>query len=397
MNTFNPVNDISLFNAIRNVSSLNFQSRIPKADAISINTLKQQMLNSAFQPEYNEWLKNLIDRIGLTLFRDNKLTNRLARFRMSEMEYGMYVQEISMQVISGADYNMPDNGGTLDPFKVSNPDVKQLMYQLNSKRIYPVTINQDLVRRAFTNEGGLSTLIPLIMSNLIKGSDLDDWYSCKELFNQFIQGTSNVLPKNPEQVVTVAGYDNEANAKSTITTIKQTATDMGFPRGKYNEAGIIQMVEPLDLCLFIRQEAVNYLDTNVLAFAFNRGDLNFTPNDSNGFMEMELMDDFGGVYAVDSSGNKLFPIYNADGSTTNKYSATEGGTTPVTVDKFVDPNADVLAVLIDKRRLMIINNNLRQEQIWNPSGLYTNMFLHNWNLFAMSGALNGVIFKVQTP
>lgn len=389
----NNVNDVSLFNAIREASSSSFQARIPKVDANNINTIKQQLLNTAFQPEYNEWLSNLINRIGLTLFVDNMLYNRLAKYKMSEMTFGQYVQEISVQVVKGSDYNMPDNLGTLDPFNVRNPDVKQLMYELNSKRMYRVTINQDLARRAFTNEGGLSSLISMIVSQLVKGAEIDDWLSTKELFNQFINDSANKLPKKPAQTVTVAGIATKDDAIATITTISQTAMDMTFPRSNYNEIGLTQMLNPTDLTMFIRQEALQYIDKNVLAFAFNRGDLNFTPNDSDGFMTIEPMDDFGGLYPVDADGNKLFPIYDADGQTTGTYAATAGGTTAVDVANWVDPNAKVIAVLCDRRRLMIVNNNLRQEQIWNPRGLYTNMFLHNWNLFAMSGARNACIFQ----
>lgn len=415
-----------LFNALRNVSTPTFQSRIPALDSYNIQNIAQQITSGEFTPEYNEFLSKLIDRIGLTLFRDNMLHNRLAKYRVGSMEYGRYIQELAFNIVKGQDFVPPNNkagypSGTNDPFTMSVPDVKQLMYEVNSRRMYQTTINQDLIKRAFTDPAGLSSLISAIISQLSKSAEIDDWVSTKELFNKFINSDgSKQLSLKDTQTIEVAGVDTADNAKSTITTIKQVVSDMGFPRDCYNEAGILQMSRPEDLVLFIRQDALNFIDTNVLAFAFNRRDLSFTPNDAEGAVDIEPMDDFGGLQwhngkGTDSSdgtgfggGAELYFGYdNVTGAvdTSKTYTSKTGvggdndqlSQAPIVGDRgYQDPNKDVIAVLLDKRKLMIVNNNLRQEQIWNPRGLYTNMFLHNWNLFAMSGALNGVVFKTSS-
>lgn len=380
------LSNLELINAVRQYNAT-FEGRIPKADATNIKNIQEVIIDDGNL--YNEFLSTLIDRIGKTLFRDSLIRNRLAWTYTDSVEYGRFIQEIGVQLLKGYDYEMPDNGESLDPFNVLKPDVIQAVYQTNSRRVYQVTINVDLVKRAFTSSTGVDSLISSIVSQLVKSADIDRWLSIKETFHLFITGGSKNpnIAMLPTQKVQVAGYDTKDNAVATITKISEVMTDMGFPRNIYNECGLTHMLNPSDLVLFIRQEALNYIDKNVLAFAFNKGNLSF----GDGSIKIEPMDDFGGIYTTDSVDTKVSPTYSTDGKTDGMVTGFGGGVTPETA-KYGDPHANVVAVLCDKRRLMVVNNNMRQEVIWNPKGLYTNYFQHDWNTFTQSAMCNAVVF-----
>lgn len=384
------ISNADIFNSIRSGLSSTFQARIPEMDARNMAEIGGMITSSDFTADFNDWLTAAINRIGLVLIRDNNIKNRLSRFVYGTMEFGDAIEELMVDIIKGEDYQPGTEGNSIDPFRITNPDVKAIYHKVNSRRKYRITTYPDRAKKAFLSEGGLQRLITQMVSQLFQAGELDDWLSTKEVFNEFLN--SEKYPVNEDSIVTVEAISSEDTAKKFINTVKDVVTSMTYPTNAYNYMGITKMIDPSNLTIFIRADLLNYIDVNVLSSAFNRSDLNFTPNDSNGFMKMVAMDDFGGKYAVDESGNKLYPVYNVFGKQIG-YSATEGGSTLVTPAKFVDPNEDVLAIIAEDQFLLITRQLERAESIWNPEGLYWNNFLHRWSQYGYSGFMNAIVIK----
>jgi len=379
-----------IFNSIRAGLSSSFQSRIPQMDASNQESIGGMITSSDFTADFNEWLTAAINRIGLVLIRDNNIRNRLSRFVYGTMEFGDAIEELMVDIIKGEDYQPGTEGNSIDPFRITNPDVKAIYHKVNSRRKYRITTYPDRAKKAFLSEGGLQRLISQMVSQLFQAGELDDWLCTKEIFNDYLNGTEYPVPA--DSILEVSDITSEQTAKDFVEAVKNAVTSMTFPTSAYNYMGITKMVNPSDLTIFIRADLLNYIDVNVLSSAFNRSDLNFTPNDSQGFMKMVAMDDFGGKYAVDASNNKLYPVYNTYGKQIG-YSATEGGTTLVTPSKFIDPNDDVIAIIAEDQFLLITRQLERAESIWNPEGLYWNNFLHRWSQYGYSGFMNAIVIK----
>lgn len=399
-----------LYNAVRGGCSPNFVNRMPKADATNIKEIGEMLTSANYTAEYNEWLDNLVNRIGLTLYRESNAHNKLSWCYMDSMEYGAFIQEIGVRLIQAEDYPEQD-GTTLDPFVKRNPDVESLMYQFNSKRMYPVTVYREQVRRAFIDVNGVDSLISMIVATLTKSSEVDRFISIKQVLHQSIESAygeaTNLGIKMKEQQLLTAEYDGSPTLNASlnsfmdfnypmdttvdgltnwITNVAIIVSDMAYPRDNYNEAGITHMCEPSDLVLFIRQDLLNLIDKKVLAYAFNRENLTL-----GGLgVRIEPLDNFGIKEQTKKDGTPTVPTYSeTDGSVT--------GFNPADVPQLEKEfDVKVGAILMDKRRLMVVNNLLRMESIWNPRGLYTNYFLHDWNMFAQSGMLNCVVIEAPT-
>lgn len=379
-----------LYNAVRNKMDMAFQTRMPKADATNFASIAQMITSDEFTAERNQFLAALLNRIGRELFTHTNLKNRLSWAFIEPMEYGAIIEQIGVDVINAEDYSLDDDK-LANPYKTQRPDVKTYFYHINSQRKYRVTVSLDNLKQAFVNEGGLSNLVSMIVDKLHQSAEIDRWFSIKETFQKVF--TSDKLLDS--QKIKVEGIGDKDSALATIKMISTIATDMGFPTKKYNEGMLTTMLDPEDLILFVRQDVLQVIDKDVLAYAFNPEKLGFS---RGGNLTIEPMDNFGNITALDSvpTGSTLTLGYNA----MTQAEVLEGNKV-VPVGKYTQelPSADtknVLAVLCDKRRLMAVNHVNRFESIFNPAGLYENYFLHDWNTFTQSGMHNLAVFYSGT-
>lgn len=380
-----------IFNSIRATLSGPFQARIPEMNAKNMTEIGMMITSPNFTAEFNDWLTEAINRIGLVLIRDNDLYNRFGRFEYGTMEFGDAIQELMVNIVKGEDYQPGTEGGAIDPFRISNPDVQAIYHKVNSRIKYRITTYPDRAKKAFINEGGLSRLISLMVKKLYDSKTIDEYLKIKEVFNSYINNVPAGVTNQPYVVTTVEPTD-ETSGKKFVLDVKNTVTEMTFPTGKFNLMNMIKMTDPSNLTLFIRADLLNNIDVNVLSSAFNRTDLNFTPNDSSGFMKMIAVDNFGGLT---ESANK--PVYNDYGKMVGYNTAggklqpdTQLVTAPFT---YTDPNEDVLAIIAEDQWLLITTQLERADTIWNPEGLYWNNFLHSWKQYGYSGFMNAIIIK----
>lgn len=387
------ITNAQLFNAVREGMNASFKARIPYMDAKNQNSIGMYITDEGFKTEFNEWLTELVNRIGLVLIHETRIRNRLGWLIYGTMEFGDAIEELMSNIVKGEDYRAGLEGNSIDPFTINNPDVKAVYHRVNSRRMYRVTIYPDRAKRAFLNEYGLQQLLEYIVSQLTQSAQLDDWLSIKNIMNDFIN-KDTPLPKKPSQLLTVKPVVDEQSGKDFVTAVKNLLSDMSFPRADYNQYGMMDMVNADDLVLFVRSDKANYIDVNVLSSAFNRSDLNLTGKGSEGYMNIEYVDNFGGLYPVDASGAQLYPIYNQQtGKATDTYAATEGGTESVDVAKWVDPNKNVIALACQRRFFIITRQLERMESIWNPVGLYNNYIYHQWSQYGYTPFKNAVVIS----
>ena len=67
-----------VFNVVRENASKVFMETVPSATEDNIQTISNILFNDAYQPMLNEFVTNLINRIGLTIIRNKTFSNPLS-------------------------------------------------------------------------------------------------------------------------------------------------------------------------------------------------------------------------------------------------------------------------------------------------------------------------------
>ena len=85
---------VKTFNLIRQNASTVFMETVPSASEDNIASLANILFDSAYQPQLNEFVNALINRIGLTVVNNKRFENPLAMFKKGSVPLGTDIQEL---------------------------------------------------------------------------------------------------------------------------------------------------------------------------------------------------------------------------------------------------------------------------------------------------------------
>lgn len=321
-----------IVNAIRNSSGDTFKGYVPLADIDNIASVGAGiMINQTIQ---NEFITNLIDRIGLVVVRKKSLNNPLKKFKKGQMEMGRTIEEIFTDITKAKKYDPYDAEQTV--FKREIPNVKTLFHERNRQDRYDQTISDEQLKTAFTSWGNFDNFISSIINAIYNSAEVDEYEYMKLLVdNYFSKGYFTTVP--------VTKPDTETAAREFIKKVRATARKMTLPTGSrdFNALAVRTRTEMDDLHLIIDADLEAQVDVDVLARAFN----------------MDKTDFLGHVTVIDG---------------------------------FASTGLE--AVLIDQDWYMVYDNLQKLETIRNPKGLYWNYFYHVWQTLSVSRFANAVAF-----
>ena len=326
----NQVYDIA--NAIHNSGSALFQQYVPLANADNVNQFGAGILiNQAVQ---NEFITNLIDRIGLVVIRKTSLKNPLKKFKKGKMENGRTIEEIFTDITQGQKYDPFDAENTV--FKRTVPNVKTLYHERNRQDHYDTTIMDSALRTAFTSWGAFGDFTASIINALYNSAEVEEFEYMKMLIdNYYSKGYFTVVPVSP--------IVDTSTATDFVKKVRATATKMTLPQGSrdFNSLAVRTVSDMRDLHLFIDADLEAEIDVNVLASAFNMDKASFLANRT-------------------------------------------------VIDNFA--SAGLEAVLVDQSFFQVYDNDMKLETVRNPKGLYWNTFYHVWQTLSTSRFANAVAF-----
>jgi hypothetical protein len=324
-----------IVNAIRN-SSPNFAQYVPLANGENVLEVASGIqINQTIQ---NEFITNLIDRIGLVVIKRASLSNPLKKFKKGAMPLGRTIEEIFTDITKAQKYDPYDAENTV--FKRSIPNVKSLFHERNRQDFYEQTVSDDQLKTAFTSWGNFDSFVSSIINSIYNSAEVDEYHYMKLLID-------NYQAKGLFTVVPVTSPTTETAAKEFIKKVRATAKKMTLPTGsrEYNSLAVRTRTDMSDLHLIIDADLEAEVDVDVLAQAFNMDKTTFIGN-------VTVIDGFA------SSGLE--------------------------------------AVLVDKDWFMVYDNNMKLETIRNPKGLYWNYFYHIWQTLSVSRFANAVAFVSGT-
>lgn len=351
---------VDVLNAIRNSATVNYRDYVPVAtpDAESIREIGTIIMD--YPTLQNEFLNALINRIGKVIISSKMYSNPWSAFKKGVLDYGETIEEIFVNIANPEQYSAEDAENTL--FKRNLPDVKSAFHVLNYQEVYPTTIQDKDLRKAFMSWDGVTDLIGRIVDSMYSAAANDEFLVMKYLL------AKRML--NGGLKIEVTG-DYSSDASVAIKKFKGVSNKLEFMSTDYNVAGVHNFTKKEDQYLIVNADFDATMDVDVLAAAFNMDKAEFLGH-------KVLVDSFGEIN--DARLKLLF------GSDFEVLSAAEKAAL-----------AAVPAVLVDKDWFMIYDNLYNFTEQYNAKGMYWNYFYHTWKTFSVSPFANAVMFLTSAP
>ena len=327
------MSNVELANLARSGMSLSAQERIPEVTkgnlALTFETMNE------YRPLLDEFLHVLIQRIGLTIFQNNSFENKLAPLKRGNMYFGGVTQEIQANLLKAKAYDVDDT----NPFDAQKPDIKTNYYTINRRDVYDMQYNEDMLRNAFVNEGGLSEFMNTILALPSNSDEWDEYIIMRDLFKGMYGAMGLPTVKIPN---IATSPDKEADGRTIAQLMREHYLQMrDFYNTKYNPAKM--QVTSDEIILLGTPSFFANFDVNVLAVAFNMDKTNFLSD------RTIVVDDFG--------------IAGCD------------------------------AVLVDRSAYICTDTLITTRNIYNPRSLAWNVFFHHQGTYALSDMRNMLMFN----
>lgn len=319
--------------AVINAIAPDLSVRIPEATAANLQEIGNLILSQ--RQLTNEFLNALVNRICSVVIRDNLYNNPLQFFKKATERYGDITEEIFVAVANAHEYD--PRVAEDEVYKREIPNVSTFFHSMNSKLFYKVTIQEDDLRRAFTGENGVQSLIARIVDSLYSGANYDEFEQMKNIFSAARHGFFYIHTSAPAK----------ATIEDITTQIKAASNLLPFMSENYNASGVLTFTPKSRQILLVRTDVDAVMDVSSLAVAFNM--------DKREFMGRKIL-----------------------------------------VDNFGAGNEDVYAILCDEEFLLVRENNVKFTEQFNAQGIFWNYFLHRWETFSASPFAGCIAFTTAT-
>ena len=346
---------IDILNVIRNNASYAYQKDIPKIEnEQDIPKVGEILFGNPTHS--NEFINALINRIALVRMQSATFNNPYKHLKKGYLEFGETVEDIFVGIIRAVKYD-PEKGASRE-FKRTLPNVQSVFHITNWRVMYPITIEKQALKRAFTSADGVTNLITSIIDQVYQSAEYDEYLLFKYLLIKAISH-GKVYP----QPIDTTNMNNVAVAfrgKSNLLPIDMT--------GRFNETHV-QNNTPIDKqCIFMDADFNAKFDVEVLASAFNMNKADFIG-------KLHLIDDFS------SFDNARFEAIREEST----------GLEEVTTDE-LNLMKNVKGVLLDQDWFQVYDNLFEFDETRVGSGLYWNYWLHVWKTISYSPFANAIVF-----
>lgn len=300
-----------------------YQQRIPDPSQAGISATMDALFAPMNGQYFNQFMDILINRIAYTYVRGQAYRNPLAVFKGQRINYGSTIQEIAPKWIKAHSYD--DETETL--LKLHRPEAEVWYHSQNRRDQYPISVNVDELRTAFTEEYGLNNLVAQIMQAPQNSDEYDEFQIMKQLIAEYEHRWGfyrHHLSAKPT---------DDATGKELLTALQTFGGRLQFPSALYSGTDIPVFANPGELVLIVTPETQASLNVNTLAALFN----------------------------VDLA---------------------KVSYRTVLIDEFPIPDAVALLTTED---FFVCNDTLyNTTSFWNPQSLSTNYYLNHWGVYSVS-------------
>ena len=335
-----------VFNVVRENASKVFMETLPSATEDNIQTISNILFNDAYQPMLNEFVTNLINRIGLTIVRNKTFNNPLSILRKGSMPLGTDIQDLYENPAEAEQYEL-SNTEMAKLLTITDPDTHVAYYRRNRKDLYTKTISRENLQGAFVSWEKFEQYISSITTSLYSGNYIDEFQLTKALVD-------GAYDNNKVIVETVNAVTDEASAKAFVKKCRSLFSKMKLPSTKYNayskfsgaKGKIKTWTDEDRFVLIVNADLMAEVDVDVLAHAFNIENTKF----------------LGRVIQVDNFKNE-----------------------------------EIQAILCDEAWFQIYENLMRFDEFYNARTMSWNEYLHVWQTYAICPFANAVVLATAQP
>lgn len=349
---------IDILNVIRQNASYDYQQNVPVVEkATQIPQVGEIICGTPALA--NQFLNALVNRIALVRAQSVTFNNPYSRLKKGYLEFGETVEDIFVSIAKVVDYD-PDKGEGRE-FKRSLPDVRSQFHIMNWRVMYPVTIQDEDLRRAFLSEQGVTDLIAKIVESVYTAAEYDEFLLFKYLIIKAV---------TKGQMYPVSVDDSKMSNYATAFRSKSNA--ITFPKTTYNAASVRNNTPRDRQVIFMDSDFNAKYDVEVLAAAFNMDKATFMGS-------LFLIDDFT------TFDNERFEVIRDYSDGIEEVTAAE-----------LTLMANVKAVLLDENWFQCYDNMNKFTEKYVASGLYWNYFYHTWKTISSSQFANAIVFVANT-
>lgn len=359
---------VEVLNAIRNSASTSYRDFVPFAQPDSESVKKIGSIIMQYPALQNEFLNNLINRIGLVIVTNKLYSNPWRMFKKGILEMGESVEEIFVNIAKVSQFDPSVAEETV--FQRQIPDVRATFHIMNYQKFYKDTISDDQLRQAFVSWDGVTDLIARIVNSMYTAAEYDEFLMMRYMLGSMILDNNVSVVSVPQAAgVSDADYNRALSAK-----IKAISNNFTFLTPNYNSAGVMTHTEKSKQFLITTVDFDANLDVESLAFAFNMDKIQFAGN-------RILVPSFG---FTDAEMRRLVEL------SSNASAIVDPARYLVTGDL-----GKIKCALVSEDFFRVYDNLIKFTEIYNSEGLYWNYSLHTWKTFSTSPFENAVAFTTD--
>ena len=333
--------NIDMLNAIRTDARSDYQNMVPEATKANIQETIAGIMSDNITR--NQFMNSLINRIGSTIVRDITWKNPLAVFKQGMMNFGDTIEEVHLDFIKPTIYEEQRDYLEKDVFGQAPPPSKSAFHTINRKEKFKITINRDVLRRAFLSDTGLAEMTSQIMAVAASSDEWSEFLSMTKLFKTYDEKYGFFRM----QIADMNSFEPDKNkVDAALKALRVAANKMAYPTPAFNSAGVHSFARPDDLVLIATPEFKANVDVTSLSAAFNRQDA-------------------------------------------------EAPSHIITVPGEALGMNDTSAILTSRQFLVIKDVLLENRSISNPEGLYDNFWLHHWSVLSASPFTPAIAFGTK--
>ena len=308
-----------------------FQQRIPDPTQAGISATMSALFQPMNGQYFNQFMDILVNRIAYTYVRGQNYKNPLAVFKGNKINYGSTIQEIAPKWIKAHSYE--DDAETL--LKLHRPESEVWYHSQNRRDQYPISVNVDEIRTAFTDEYGLNNLVAQLMNTPNNADEYDEFNIMKNLIAEYETRWGFYKYHLDDYPA------DDASGKAFLTALQTLGGKLQFPSSVYSGTDIPVFAQPSELVLLVTPEAQASLNVNTLAALFN----------------------------VDLA---------------------KVSYRTVLIDEF--PIPDAVALLTTEDFFVCHDTLYNTTSFWNPQTLTTTYWLNHWGVYSVSPFVPAILF-----
>lgn len=345
---------IDILNTIRQNAGYEYQQNVPVvAKATDIPKVGEVLYG--YPALANQFLNALVNRIAAVRVRSATFNNAFKELKKGYLEFGETVEECFVEICKAREFSAEK--GEARELKRSIPDVKSAFHAMNWRVQYPITIQDDDLKRAFLSIDGVQDLIARIVDSVYTAAEYDEYLLFKYLIiKSFNKGAVK------RQAVDAADIKNAAIA------FRAASAKFGFVSTAYNNAGVHTSAPVTDQYIFMDADFNAKYGVDVLSAAFNMDKADYIG-------KLKLVDDWT------SFDNDRFAEITANSDMIEPVTAAE-----------LEAMKSVIAILVDKEFFQVYDNLDKFTEKYVASGLYWNYFYNVWKTVSYSPFSNIVAF-----